>query len=332
MSDTAPILQVEQVAKYFPLRRGFFEAMARTDAANYVRALEGVSFTLRRGQSLGIVGETGCGKTTLVKTLLRLYEPSQGRVLFEGDDITHLKGRALRAFRRRAQMIFQDPFESLNPRFTIGQILIEPLNVHAIGTQAERRERVAAMLAAMGLPTSEGMERRYPHELSGGQRQRVAIGRALITDPALVVADEPVSMLDVSIRAGLIELLLAQARSGNRASIYVSHDLSIIRYLCDVTAVMYLGRVVEMGPTESLIAAPSHPYTRALVAAVPAPDPDHKFTISIRVGVPDATVAKIGCPFYDRCPERQAICNEVAPQLQASRHADGVTVACHLRV
>ena len=331
MTDARPLLEVDAIAKYFPIRRGLLGSMVQNEAQRFVRALEETSFTLDRGQSLGIVGETGCGKTTLVKTLMRLYTPSRGRVLFEGNDITDLNGRRLHNFRRKAQMILQDPYESLDPRYTVGQILLEPLNVHRIGSPKERRERMIDMLAVMGLPTREGMEKRYPHELSGGQRQRVAIGRALITDPALIVADEPVSMLDVSIRAGLIDLLLEQAQSGNRASIYISHDLSIIRYMCDVTAVMYLGRIVEMGPTETLIAQPSHPYTRALVDAVPVPDPNHKFSVSIPGGVPDVTTEKVGCPFHDRCPERDDICREIAPKFEVKQAAKDVLVACHMR-
>jgi oligopeptide/dipeptide ABC transporter ATP-binding protein len=252
-------------------------------------------------------------------------------VLFEGEDVTALDGRALRGFRRRAQLIFQDPFESLDPRYTIGRILLEPLRVHRIGDRREQRERVRAMLASMGLPSDAAMENRYPHELSGGQRQRVAIGRALITDPSLIIADEPVSMLDVSIRAGLIDTLLAAVGTGGRAGIYISHDLSIIRHMCDTTAVMYLGGIVEMGPTETVIAAPCHPYTRALVAAVPVPDPDRRFSVTIPGGVPDATAERTGCAFYDRCPERQAVCREVVPALEAKRDAGGVLVACHMR-
>ena len=331
MTNTGPILEVEGISKYFPIRRGLFQSIVRDDTPQYVRALEETSFTLERGQSLGIVGETGCGKTTLVKTLLRLYTPTQGRVLFEGDDITDIKGSALRRFRRKAQLIFQDPYESLDPRYTVGEILLEPLKVHKIGNSKERMERVKDMLAAMSLPTTAEMQNRYSHELSGGQRQRIAIGRALITDPALIVADEPVSMLDVSIRAGLMETLLEQVQSQNRASIYISHDLSIIRHMCDVVAVMYAGRIVEMGPTETLVAQPSHPYTQALVDAVPVPDPDHKFKVSIPGGVPDATIEKVGCSFYDRCPERQENCRAVAPHLETKQAADNVLVACHMR-
>jgi oligopeptide transport system ATP-binding protein len=331
MIDARPMLDVSSVAKYFPIRRGLLGSMVRSDAPQFVRALEETSFTLDRGQSLGIVGETGCGKTTLVKTLVRLYTPSQGRVLFEGNDITLLTGSALLDFRKKVQMIFQDPYESLNPRYTVGQTLLEPLKVHKIGSSKDRRDRVMNMLAVMGLPTSEGMEKRYPHELSGGQRQRVAIGRALITDPVLIVADEPVSMLDVSIRAGLMDILLEQARSGNRASIYISHDLSIIRHMCDITAVMYLGQFVEMGPTETVVRQPCHPYTQALVAAVPVPDPGHKFSASIPGGVPDVTTEKIGCPFYDRCPEHEDICLELAPRFEAKQTTPDVMLACHMR-
>ena len=331
MTEAHPILEVAAIAKHFPIRRGFLGSIVQNGAQQYVRALEETSFTLNRGQSLGIVGETGCGKTTLVKTLMRLYKPSAGRVFFEGNDITQLSGGGLRNFRRKAQMIFQDPYESLDPRYTVGQILLEPLNVHRIGSPKERREKVLNMLAVMGLPTTEDMEKRYPHELSGGQRQRVAIGRALITDPSLIVADEPVSMLDVSIRAGLIDLLLEQARSGNRASVYISHDLSIIRYMCDFTAVMYLGWIVEMGPTETLVGNPSHPYTQALVNAVPVPDPNHRFKVSITGSVPDVTTKRVGCAFYDRCPERKDICGEVAPTLESKQAAKDVVVACHMR-
>jgi peptide/nickel transport system ATP-binding protein len=293
-----------------------------------VHAVQSVSLAVSPGEALGIVGESGCGKTTTARMLLRLEDPTSGRIVFDGADITHAHGKALLAYRARAQLVFQNPFDALNPRFTIRRSLTEPLRNFAVPA-SEHRDRIDAVMRRVRLTPAEAWLDRRPHELSGGQLQRVVLARALISEPALIVADEPVSMLDVSVRAGILNVLRDARDSLGLAALYISHDLALIRYVCEHTIVMYLGRVVEQGPTAELIAAPAHPYTRALVAAVPVARVDqNRAGLPIRGSLSDAPPDATGCLFRNRCPLSMSRCATEAPALRAI--APGRMVACHL--
>lgn len=293
-----------------------------------VRAMVDVSLAVRAGEALGIVGESGCGKTTTARTMLRLEEPSDGKLLFDGADVTHLRGPALRRFRAQAQLVFQNPFDALNPRFTIRRSLSEPLQNFAV-PKSEWSTRIEAVMARVLLqPAAQWLDRR-PHELSGGQLQRVVLARALIPEPKLLVADEPVSMLDVSVRAGILNVLRRARDELGLAAIYISHDLALIRTVCERTAVMYRGRVVETGPTAALIAAPHHPYTKALIAAVPVPRVDQdRAPLPIRGSLSDPPPLEPGCAFRNRCPAAFARCETDTPVLRPTDPARNV--ACHL--
>ena len=289
-----------------------------------LRAVDGVSLTVDKGESVGLVGESGCGKSTLGKTILRLVQPTSGEVAFDGEDVVRLPADSLGPFRRRAQMIFQDPFSSLNPRHTIERILTAPLYVHGIGDRAERRRRVRAMIERVGLPPSALS--RYPHEFSGGQRQRIGIARSLILGPELVVCDEPVSALDLSIQAQILNLLVEMKRDYDLSYLFISHDLSVIRYFADRVLVMYLGRIVESASGADLWALPLHPYTRALIAAIPDPARRRQ---AAPIGGDIASPQDIpkGCRFHPRCPIATSICTKVDPALET--HAPGHQAACH---
>ncbi len=374
------VLRIDNLRKLFPAERRIFRKVRL-----FVHAVDGVSYEIKKGESLALVGESGCGKTTTGKILVGLYEPTSGRVIIEGEDVTpylfesakraekYLREQYIEKFknpsdikddfdrkmyelyeklgksdskfidhflkdrkkkmielRRTVQMIFQDPYESLNPRMTIFDIVAEPLNIHNIGTVKEREERVAQLLTEVGLTPPETFMFRFPHELSGGQRQRVAIARALILNPTFVVADEPTSMLDVSIRTGIMKLMIKLADEHNMSYLYITHDLAVARYMANKIAVMYLGKIVEMGDIEEVLHNPLHPYTKALLSAIPVPDPEYKR------GEPDikGSVAKPinpppRCRFYDRCPLATKECEKL-PHPQLKEVAPNHWVACHV--
>jgi peptide/nickel transport system ATP-binding protein/oligopeptide transport system ATP-binding protein len=306
-----PVLQAEGLVKHFPTGQGLF---GRGRAV--VRAVDGVSFTLAAGQTFAIVGESGCGKSTLARLLLRLIEPDAGRILLGGESLLDQDPRALRRLRGRIQMIFQDPYGSLNPRMTAGDILAEPLMLHTGLAPADRGGRVAELLDRVGLPADAA--RRWPHEFSGGQRQRLAIARALAAGPELIVCDEPVSALDVSIQAQILNLLAQLQRELGLAYVFISHDLAVVRQVADVVGVMYLGQLVETGPADQVFAAPRHPYTQALLAAVPQPDPSRRGRRVILSGdVPSPIAPPPGCRFHTRCAHADAQCREAVPALVA---------------
>jgi len=322
----AALVELRDVVKRFPLARSLRELASGAHPA--VRAVDGVSFDVAAGESLAIVGESGCGKTTLGRLMLKLVEPSAGTIRFEGAPLGELSGGALRDFRRQAQLVFQNPFDAVNPRFTVYRAVAEPL-VNAGVPAAEHAARVAAALRRVELTDLDRYLDRFPHQLSGGQLQRVVLARALVLEPRFLVADEPVSMLDVSVRAGILLLMREIHDTMGLAAVYISHDLALVRYLCSRTLVMYLGRIVEDGPTDEIVRRPRHPYSRALVAAVPLPDPDQpRAPLPISGGVPDARKPPSGCRFRDRCPYAMQRCADEAPALRpvADRHR----VACHL--
>jgi oligopeptide/dipeptide ABC transporter ATP-binding protein len=325
--EDQPLLRVRGLTKHFPvLSRGLVRRVT-----GQVRALEDVSFDLRRGETLGLVGESGSGKTTCVRALLRAIEPTRGRALFASRggevDLASLPARRLKPLRREMQMIFQDPFSSLNPRMTVGDIVAEPLVIHGLARGADLRERVAAMLVRVGLKPEYAV--RHPHAFSGGQRQRIGIARALILGPSLIVADEAVSALDVSVQAQILNLLRDLQAEMGLTCIFVSHDLGVVRHACDHVAVMYAGRIVEMAPAAELFAAPRHPYTQALLAAAPDPDPDVPLARPVAGEPCDLANPPSGCAFHPRCPKRFAPCDRDQPALRAP---DGGAhgVACHL--
>jgi oligopeptide transport system ATP-binding protein len=316
-----PLLEVRDLVKHFPIRRGL---LSRT--VGQVRAVDGVSFAVRPGEVLGLVGESGCGKTTTGRCILRLIEPNSGSVRFDGREVLTLDRRALRALRREMQIVFQDPYSSLNPRLTVGSMLGEPLQIHGLARGAAARERVAELLTLVGL--SPDHARRYPHEFSGGQRQRIGVARALAVKPRLIVADEPVSALDVSIQAQIINLLRDLQRGMNLTYLLVAHDLSVVEFISDRVAVMYLGKIVELAASADLYRMPLHPYTVSLLSAIPVPDPERKRArIVLKGDVPSPANPPAGCRFHPRCYMAREICSREEPPLREVR--PGHWSACH---
>jgi oligopeptide/dipeptide ABC transporter ATP-binding protein len=322
----AALVELRDVVKHFPVSRSLGEIVRGEHPA--VHALDGVSFDIGSGDAVAVVGESGCGKTTLGRLLLKLVEPTAGSIDFDGVALAGLAGEELRAFRRQAQLVFQNPFDALNPRFTIYRAVAEPL-LNAGIDKAEHMDRVATAFRRVHLPDLDRYLDKYPHQLSGGQLQRVVLARALVLSPRFLVADEPVSMLDVSVRAGILALMREVRDAMGLTAVYISHDLALVRYLCERTLVMYLGRIVEDGPTEEIVRRPRHPYTQALVAAVPVPDADQPRTpLPIKGNVPDAREPPSGCPFRDRCPHAMARCANETPPLRSI--GGGHQMACHL--
>jgi oligopeptide/dipeptide ABC transporter ATP-binding protein len=322
MPGSSPLIDVRDLQKHFPVRGGLLHRIT-----GYVRAVDGVSFAIFSGRTLGLVGESGCGKSTLGRTVLRLHEPTGGEIFFNGKDITHLPRDGMLAERRQMQIIFQDPYASLSPRRTVAQTLREPLDVHRIGTPAERRRRAEELLDVVGM--SRATLDRYPHEFSGGQRQRIGIARALALNPCFIVADEPVSALDVSVQAQILNLISRLQRERGIAFLFISHDLAVIQHVSDDVGVMYLGKLVELAPAAELYREPKHPYTRALLSAVPVPDPARRRRRGVLGGdVPSPLEPPPGCPFHTRCPEVMPHCRTEQPDLVAI--GSGHRVACHL--
>ncbi|MBN1114085.1 MAG: dipeptide ABC transporter ATP-binding protein [Oligoflexia bacterium] len=302
------ILEVSGLKKHFPIYGG---VLYRKIAD--VKALNSASFKLKKGETLGIVGESGCGKSTLAKTLMRLYEPDEGSIMFEGNDVLASKDKTL--LYKNMQMIFQDPYSSLNPRMTVGEIISEPLVIHKVGTKTERRQRLEEILEHIGMRT--GMLERYPHEFSGGQRQRIGVARALALNPRLIIADEPVSALDVSIQSQILNLLVDLQKTLGITYIFISHDLSVVEYISDTIAVMYLGYIVEKASREELFRNPLHPYTKSLFASIPVPDPRNRTRkVMLKGDVPSPINMPSGCPFHQRCPVATDDCKHAMPDLK----------------
>jgi oligopeptide transport system ATP-binding protein len=318
------LVATERIAKYFPIQSGWFGRAGR-----YVRAVDGVSLRVRRGETMGLVGESGCGKSTLGRLMLRLVDPTFGRVVFDGHDVTHQSQRQLRPLRRRMQIIFQDPYSSLNPRMTVREIVGESIRIHKLArTRADEDSRIAELLQQVGM-RPDVMDR-YPHEFSGGQRQRIGIARALAVQPEFIVCDEPISALDVSIQAQIVNLLVELQERLGLSYLFVSHDLKVVRHVSQRVAVMYLGKIVEQAPSERLYAAPRHPYTRALLAAVPQVDPERKRVRLVLEGdVPSPIDPPSGCTFHPRCPRRvPGTCDNDVPALEEMPPGTGHRVAC----
>ncbi len=318
------ILQVKDLKKYFPVRKGIFSR-----AMGWVQAVDGVSFTLYPGETLGLVGESGCGKTTVGRCILRLIEPDSGEILFDGENLLKLNRESLRKVRAKLQIIFQDPYSSLNPRMTVKEIIAEPIRNHLSASKGEIQDRVFYLMEKVGLHPEQA--NRFPHEFSGGQRQRIGIARALALNPKLIICDEPVSALDVSIQAQVINLLIKLQEETGLSYLFIAHDLSVVEHISDRVAVMYLGKIVELAKDTALYTSPKHPYTQALLSAVPFPDPKmKKRRILLQGEIPSPINLPEGCRFYSRCPYRRNFCRESEPELKDI--GENHWVSCHFPV
>ena len=322
------LLSVSNLKKYFPLQKSFIEQVI-SRRKQYVKAVDGISFIIREGEVFSLVGESGCGKTTTGRLIVRLETPDSGKIVFDGKDITFAKEKELRPLRRKMQIIFQDPYASLNPRMTIGDAIAEPLIIHGIADKKEAKEEALEMLKSVGLTPPELFYKAYPHQLSGGQRQRVVIARAMILKPKFIVADEPVSMIDVSLRASILKLLMKFKKDFNLTMLFITHDLAVARLISDVVAVMYLGKIVEIAPVDELVENPLHPYTKALLSSVPTIVPQMKREkIILKGDVPNPINPPSGCRLHPRCPLAIERCSKEEPKLKyvGNNHY----VACHL--
>jgi len=325
MEDTgSPLLEVHNLKMHFPVKEGIF---LRTGKFN--KAVDGVSLKIAPGETLGLVGESGCGKSTLGRCITRLYNPTAGQILFDGHDITRIRGRELHPFRQDIQMIFQDPMESLNSRHTVGDILSEPFIIHKIGNRKTRQEKVARLLEIVGLPARSVT--RYPFEFSGGQRQRIGIARAIALNPKLIICDEPVSALDVSIQSQILNLLVDLQKEFNLSYLFIAHDLAVVKHVSDRIAIMYLGKLVEEGPGQTIYENARHPYTQSLITAIPIPDPRHHIQRQVLAGdVPSPIDPPGGCSFHPRCPKAMPECKAQVPRLAALKDQAEQKVSCFL--
>ena len=323
MEAAQPLLDVRDLSMHFPVREGVLQRARR-----YNKAVDGVSLTIKGGETLGLVGESGCGKSTLGRCIARLYDATAGRIVFQGEDIAQLNGRRLKPYRRSIQMVFQDPMESLNARHTVGEILAEPLVVQQIGDRASRAARVRELLDTVGMPADSA--RRYPFEFSGGQRQRIGIARAIALNPRLVICDEPVSALDVSIQSQILNLLNGLQRELGLSYLFIAHDLAVVKHISDRIAIMYLGKIVETGRGEDIYQAPQHPYTQSLISAIPIPDPHRRAKRTVLSGdVPSPIDPPSGCAFHPRCRLATDRCRQETPALRQAAEAQQ-KIACHL--
>jgi peptide/nickel transport system ATP-binding protein len=323
-----PIIEVEDLRKYFAVQKTFLDKLTARQL-DYVKAVDGVSFEIERGSVFGLVGESGSGKTTTGRILARLEEPSGGKIVFDGRDLLAFKGSELRRLHKRIQMIFQDPSASLNPRMKIGDALGHGLRIQRLADSKEARKRVLGIMETVGLAPAEALYEKYPHQLSGGQKQRAVIGRALILEPEFVVADEPIAMVDVSVRALILELMMRLKAELNLTYLFITHDLATAKYICDAIAIMYLGQIIESGPSAEIFKNPIHPYTIALMSAIPVPDPKARTERMIPRGeIPNPINPPSGCRFHPRCPFVMEMCRRTEPQLVEV--ASGHRVACHL--